>query len=184
MSDVMNVSNRYPIQYGSVAHSNQDETQFFMPMELTEGIKLNPIQLGIRIGETFTTRTEPLEKLAKNTHRILEIGSKINVWTSTALDSLATNLKTVVDVLDSIRLIGMIYLFFCPQKNGKYFLFDERNTIYKKIDRGFLIWPFNLQNGSYIKQMAFHRFRQGRQSEDRKFLSWCFPFHYGYINVC
>ena len=133
----MSISSQCPTQFGAAANVKYSESQPVSALA-TGGVALKPIQMGLKIGEIFTSRTEALEKVAKNSHRLIEIGSKLQVFTSSALDSLTTTLKSVVDVFEAIRLIGILHLFFCPQKNGKYFLFDEGISTVKKIDRSFL----------------------------------------------
>ena len=103
-----------------------------------EALQFTPVQAGLRIGEIFTSRLEALEKVTKNSHRVLEIGSRLQVWTSATLDAFTNTLKSNVDLFDAIRFVVMLNLFFSPQKNGKYFLFDENKSSYKKMDSSFL----------------------------------------------
>jgi hypothetical protein len=136
MSDVMIATNRYPDNpFGKVAEVQNGQAE--LPIPSWED-RLKPFQLPFKIGGVFTSRVEAFEKVAKNSHRVIDIASKMQWIVSTSLESLSSTLKSVVDVFDSIRLLGMLNLFLCPQKNHKYFLFDDKNSIYKKCDRLFL----------------------------------------------
>lgn len=104
-------------------------------MNATSGIVPKGIQQGLEIGSFVTKNAEPLEKVAKNTYRLIDMWAAVYGSVSAPFAMLSSQLKDSVTVFESIRVFGAIKTLVCKDEDNKYFLFNEKNTWQKKVDR-------------------------------------------------
>jgi hypothetical protein len=80
------------------------------------------------------SNAEPLEKVAKQVERTIQVAKIVMGTISTAFSNLGEQLKDTVAVLETLRFISVMNLLLTP-KDGKYYFSDPRNSWQKCVDR-------------------------------------------------
>jgi hypothetical protein len=105
---------------------------------ISKYLSAEPIQIGLKIGHLVTTRVDALEKITKNSQRLIELALRLQLIVSIPLNAVSNLLKGVGELFDLIPSIGIISFFLSPQENGVYFLFDPSQATLKKVEKLFL----------------------------------------------
>ena len=81
------------------------------------------------------SRSDALEKIAKITDRIIRFADTAFGSLSSSMTNFGAQLRDTIIVFETLRFIGVMNILLTPNKEGKFFLTDPRNSWQKRTDR-------------------------------------------------